>query len=138
MREWAEPRAHFLLAGDSADRVALRDAIGRLPVDAYGQVFVEVASEIQVESWDAPAGVAIAWLPRDAAAARGALSARGALLERAVLAWVAEWMPENPKAHALPYVMWIGGAANERIDRLCEKLAWRFDRVHLHDPGAQA
>ncbi len=131
------PRAHFLIAGEGADRAALKGAIARLPVDAYAQVFVEVASAIQIEHWRAPDGVSITWLCRDAALARGGPVMRGTLIERAVTAWVAEWMPGKTKEHDVPYVVWLGCAASEPIDRLCERLAWSFDHVHLHDPRSQ-
>ncbi len=136
MTSWAPPRAHFVMAGEGADRVAIRGAIARLPVDAYGQVFVEVASSIQVEHWPTPEGVSITWLFRDAALARGRPVLRGALIERAVTAWVAEWMPGSAKTHDVPYVIWLGCASSARIDQLCEQLAWRFDHVHLHEPRA--
>lgn len=135
---WAPPRAHFLIAGEGSDRAAVRGAIERLPVDAYGQVFVEVASGIQVERWPTPRGVSITWLFRDAAAARGRPAVRGALIERAVTAWVAEWMPGPASGREIPYVMWLGCASSTRIDQLCERLAWSFDHVHLHDPRADA
>lgn len=135
---WAPPRAHFLIAGEGADRAAIRGAVARLPVDAYGQVFVEVASGIQVERWPTPASVSITWLFRDGAAARGNPVARGELIERAVTSWVAEWMPGKSSGREIPYVMWLGCASNARIDQLCERLAWSFDHVHLHDPRSSA
>lgn len=139
----AAPRAHFLLAGDDADLRALRQAIDRLPVDAYGQVFVEVASAVQIEQWCLPDRLSIAWLVRGAigpADRSGRVDPieRGALLERALSSWVGEWMPaEGQRAREIPLVMWIGCASSERIDALCDRLAWRADHIHLHDPRNQ-
>lgn len=124
-------RAHFLLAGDSADLERLQDACSRLPADAYGQVFVEVASLIQVRRLHAPDGMSVVWLSRDRGA-RG-LVRRGELLARAVEAWVGEWMPGGA-GHEQPYVLWVGCAASERVDRLVQELAARFGLAHVHGP----
>ena len=44
-------RAHFFLAGDL---VALRGITGTLPVDAYGQILIEVDSVRRIHDWPAP------------------------------------------------------------------------------------
>lgn len=127
-----EPAAHFLLVGDSSDLPSLRGIISRLPVDAYGQVFIEVAAALQVQALDAPERITVTWLCRDRTAGR--LPPRGALAARAVIAWVAEWVTEGDDEHELPYILWIGCPASEQIDRLYRHLAHRFGNLHMHHP----
>src|SRR6218665_196692 len=88
--------AHILLVGDSTDIPAIRGMVDGLPPTAYGQIFIEVAAEVQVEKWAVPEGLTVTWLLRDSSASgiRSGLAARGELVARAVHAWVAEWMPE--------------------------------------------
>ncbi len=129
------PRAHFLLAGDGSDLGRLQDAAARLPFDAYGQVFVEVASPIQIQDLAVPEGLTVSWLCRQPTAWRsGQQVPRGALIVQAIRAWLAEWMPEQRSAHALPYVLWIGCAASDRVNRLYEELAFRCRHVELQSP----
>jgi NADPH-dependent ferric siderophore reductase len=131
----ARPGAHFLLVGDGADLGTLRGIVDRLPVDAYGQIFVEVATRAQVRRWDVPAGMTVSWLRRDRVASLlGGLAPRGELVARAVTAWVAEWIPEERSDRALPYVLWIGCSASDQVDRLYRHLARRFGNLHLHHP----
>lgn len=79
-----------------------------LPADAYGQVYVEVASSVRVEPLARPARVAVTWLVRDP---DGATGPRGELLVRAVDGWAAEWMTApDPRR-----VVWIGCAAGPEI-----------------------
>ena len=129
-------RAHFLLAGDGADLPQLQRAIERLPVDAYGQVFVEIAAPIQIRRLTAPERMTVTWLCRGSVAGRGGRPhPRGARLVEAIRGWIAEWMPEHRPEGGLPTVLWIGGAENDRINGLYEELAARFDHVHQHHHG---
>lgn len=130
---------HFLLVGGGADVAALRGIVARLPVNAYGQVLIEVASELHVEDWPAPPGVTVSWLCRDRSfASMGRAAQQGELVARAVTAWVAEWMPEEEEEHAAPYVLWLGCAANAHVERLYLELAERIGHVHFHDPRAHS
>ncbi len=133
-----EPSAHFLLVGDSADLPTLQGIVSRLPTNAFGQIFIEVASTVQVRHWIVPTGMTVSWLCRDrAAGAPGALAPHGELAARALAAWVAEWIPERRTDHQLPYVLWVGCAASERVDHLYRHLARRFDNLHLHRPRTE-
>jgi NADPH-dependent ferric siderophore reductase len=104
------PGPTVLLAGDSADLRDLRALAATLPADAYGQVYIEVASSLQIESLEIPARVGITWLVRERAAD---IAARGALLGAAVEAWMAEWMPEGERNDRR--IAWIGCSAAPRI-----------------------
>jgi len=134
--EMTTPRrasAHFLLAGDSADLPRLQQAIERLPVDAYGQVLIEIAAPIQVRRLPVPERMSVTWLCREYAGGRhGRLRPRGELLADAIRAWVAEWMPDDRVERGLPTVLWIGCPGNERVTALFDELAHRFDHVHPH------
>jgi hypothetical protein len=56
---------HFLLVGDSRDIGSIEGMLGRLPTAAYGQVYLEVSSGVQIKDLAAPVGMAITWLCRD-------------------------------------------------------------------------
>ncbi len=129
--------AHFLLVGDSTDLATILDTVARLPVNAYGQIFIEVASDVQIQRWRVPLGMSVSWLRRDRlSSVVGTIAPRGELVARAVAAWVAEWMPEHHGDHELPYVLWIGCSASDRVDQLYRELAGRIDHLHLHHPHA--
>lgn len=126
--------AHFLLAGDSTDLRAMRDAVNRLPVNAYGQVFIEVASAVQIQRWDAPSGITVTWLCRDESSGpTSRVAPRGELVARALSAWLSEWTPENHTDRDRPHVLWIGCCASEHVDRLYRELASRIP--HRHHPN---
>ncbi|GGA69053.1 hypothetical protein GCM10011490_19490 [Pseudoclavibacter endophyticus] len=118
------PRTHFLIAGDSVDLPLVAGIVSRLPVDAYGQVFVEVEHSAQVEVWTLPDNVAISWFVRDGA---DGIAPRGERLAAAVRGWMAEWMPEAEGAREAPSVMWIGCSASEKIGDLADDLSRRFE-----------
>lgn len=125
--------AHFLIVGDAADIPLIRESLDRLPVDAYGQVFVEVASEMQIQRLAAPVGVTVSWLSRDAAVrSRGPLPPRGELAARAIEAWCAEWSPQDETEQT--FVLWIGCSSSGRVDELYRQLGQRMPQVHLHHP----
>lgn len=127
---------HFLLAGDSSDLDALEAVLADLPPDAYGQAFIEIASHDEARPLSTRDGIGVVWLCRDRAVDRtGGWMPRGALLVRAVLGWVAEWMPARGSRAGRPTVMWIGCEANDRVDRLYENLAFRFDWIELQSPS---
>lgn len=117
-------RPHFLIAGDSADLPVIRRMLGRLPVDAYGQVLVEVASRIQIQRMHLPAEMTLTWLLRDADGTARRMAPRGERIVRAVRAWLDEWMGVG--GHEAPQVIWIGCAASPRVGRLHRELRDRF------------
>ncbi|PZQ91906.1 MAG: hypothetical protein DI534_02860 [Leifsonia xyli] len=123
---------HFLLVGDSRDIPAISGMLGRLPVGAVGQVYLEVSSAIQIRRLPAPAGVAVSWLCRDRVA--GAIPERGELAARATKAWASEWMPEESELRAQPFIIWIGCATSASVTRLYRELADRLGESHLHHP----
>lgn len=88
--------SHVLLAGGSSDIRTIRALLLDLPGTAYGQVFIEVASPIQVVSLPAPPRVSVTWLFRHSRShdsARGIPIIRGELVADAVSAWISEWLP---------------------------------------------
>jgi NADPH-dependent ferric siderophore reductase len=105
------PGPTVLLAGDASDLRDLRAVVATLPTDAYGQVYVEVASTVQVERLATPPRVAVTWLVRERDDAP--MAARGALLAAAVDGWIAEWMP--PGVRDDRRIAWIGCVAAPRI-----------------------
>ncbi|MCS5734755.1 siderophore-interacting protein [Herbiconiux daphne] len=110
-----------LLAGDTGDIAPIRRILDALPADAYGRVYLEIVSPVQIRPLVAPAGVSITWLRRDLVP-HGLLETapRGELIRSAVSAWVAEWMPEAavPGDHLH---LWLGCNASPRVGALyCE------------------
>lgn len=124
---------HIVLAGDVCDVPAIRVILAALPDDAYGQVFLEVTSPAQVVPVTAPPRVTVTWLHRDRVFSeiRNSLGAMpGEALTRAVSAWVAEWMPDDPGARRC-YDMRVGYFATTRI-----KTLYRRFGIRLPLPGA--
>jgi NADPH-dependent ferric siderophore reductase len=101
------PRPSVLLAGDAGDLADLRALAATLPLDAYGQVVVEVDSPAAIVPLPVPERVATTWLVRPDGAAPGAA------LATAVDAWIAEWMPAGTRCDSR--IAWIGCAAAPRI-----------------------
>lgn len=120
--------AHVLVAGSGADLGAITDAVLRIPEDAYGQVFVEVASDAAAPSFDLPEGVSLTVLRP--ASIRGIELERGERVARAVQAWIAEWMCEDESD--TPRVIWLGGLSCEPIMRLHSDIRERFPHLHEH------
>jgi NADPH-dependent ferric siderophore reductase len=119
---------HVLYVGDSADIPAIRQRLAELPSDAYGQVYLEVATRIQIQRWATPPGVSVTWLCRDrTSSVLGHLVPRGERAVRAASAWIAEWMPEQAGEGVPEIQMWIGCAASARVDRLYRALRTRLD-----------
>ncbi|MGO2110839.1 MAG: SIP domain-containing protein [Pseudoclavibacter sp.] len=123
------PRTHFLIAGDSIDLPLLAGIASRLPIDAYGQVFVEVEHPMQVEAWSLPDNIAVSWLVREGTEG---MSPRGELLAGAVNGWVSEWMPDAAALHEAPYVIWIGCSASEYVGELADDLSQRLEIGRPH------
>jgi NADPH-dependent ferric siderophore reductase len=104
------PGPTVLLAGDSADLRDLRALAASLPADAYGQVYVEVASAVQIERLETPVRVAVTWLVREQ---ESDIAARGVLLTAAVDGWIAEWMPEGVRDDRR--IAWVGCSATPQL-----------------------
>lgn len=104
------PGPTVLLAGDSADLRDLSALAATLPADAYGQVYVEVASAVQIEAMPTPVRVAVTWLVRESATG---VAERGVLLTAAIDAWIAEWMPAGERNDGR--IAWVGCSAAPHI-----------------------
>jgi NADPH-dependent ferric siderophore reductase len=121
------PRPTVLLLGDSTDLAELDVILSTLPRDAYGQVFVEVASAVQVECLVTPARVAVTWLVRETEAG---MTTRGELLVRAVDGWLTEWAP----AMDTRSIVWVGCSSRPDIaDRYRAVRELPFESVRLED-----
>jgi NADPH-dependent ferric siderophore reductase len=111
-----------MMAGDSRDLPALRRILTQLPLDSYGQVFIEIVAEVQIVPLSAPAGVTVTWLRRDSFgqgdSRRTFGSARGETIERAVLAWTSEWVEPGCQCGQSPFYVWVGCAMSPSVDRL--------------------
>ncbi|OJX75341.1 SIP domain-containing protein [Leifsonia sp. 71-9] len=122
--------AHFLLVGDETDLPVLQPLVSRLPVDAYGQIYLEVRDGMDAMIWPVPPGIQVTWLVRGDRHA-----ARGDLAMRAVAAWIDEWMPEAMGEEQAPFVMWLGCRGNTRADAVFGDLGARIESRRAH-PGA--
>ncbi|WP_291042883.1 SIP domain-containing protein [Herbiconiux sp.] len=118
--------AQVMLAGDTTDLAAIRRILAELPDDAYGQVYLEIVSPIQIRPVPRPDGVALTWLRRDLVP-HGLLeiAPRGELIRSAVIAWVSEWMPETTDGRDDVY-LWVGCTASPRVGTLYRELASRL------------
>jgi NADPH-dependent ferric siderophore reductase len=94
----------ILLAGDENDLALIRTALASLPVRARGQVFVEVQSEVDVATLEAPGRFQICWLVRD----------RGQSLRRSVDAWLSEMLPVSGIDDHHVYA-WISHEGSARV-----------------------
>lgn len=113
---------HVMVAGDSRDLPAIRQILERLPEDSYGQVFIEIVSDVQIVAMDAPAAVSVTWMHRSSFGRsipnHTFGSARGETIERAVLAWTSEWLEPGCQCGQGPFYVWIGCAMSASVDRL--------------------
>ena len=115
-----------LFAGDASSVPTLRAMLASLPLCARGQVFVEVASEADVEHLTSPGRVTVTWLARDRRSGvpgSGLSCAPGEAVERAVRAWLAEMYVDADALAEAEHLIWIGGP---------EAFAWGLRR-DLHD-----
>ncbi|HEU4848880.1 MAG TPA: siderophore-interacting protein, partial [Terrimesophilobacter sp.] len=88
--EWNPGAAELvLLAGDETAAPAICSILESLPAEARGQAFIEVPTTGDVLPVPGPTGVAVTWLPRDAASQPH----QGQLLDAAVRRWVGELNP---------------------------------------------
>ncbi|WP_440707867.1 SIP domain-containing protein [Herbiconiux sp. YIM B11900] len=118
---------HVLLAGDTTDLVPIRRILGELPDDAYGQVYLEIVSPIQIRQLERPAGVNLTWLRRDLVPhGLREIAPRGELIRSAVTAWVSEWMPEAPAEGGERIHLWVGCNASPRVGSMYRELASRL------------
>jgi NADPH-dependent ferric siderophore reductase len=121
---------HIMMAGDSRDLPAMARVFASLPRDAYGQVFIEIVSAVQVVPLAVPAGVSVSWLRRDHVDAESGHtfgSARGEAIERAVLAWAAEWIEPGCTCGEHSFYVWVGCALSPSVDRLHSALHTMLD-----------
>ncbi|MGC5629358.1 SIP domain-containing protein [Georgenia sp. Z1344] len=123
----AGPHPHVLLVGEQVDIPYIRSVLDRLPENAYGQVYLEVDTDEHVAALDAPARVGVRWLTRARVGDEARLLPRGARVERAVRAWLSEWLCDAPDEG--PIVVWVGGADNLRLAELHLEL---HARIHEH------
>lgn len=66
--EWDPGEAdNFVLCGDETAVPAISRILADLPADARGSAFLEVPSEADVLTLEAPSGVSVTWLPRNGA-----------------------------------------------------------------------
>jgi NADPH-dependent ferric siderophore reductase len=126
---------HLLLVGDDRDLSTIRELVEGVPGPVYGQVFIELAPRIPVPAWEPPAGVSVTWLRRDIMrGVLGGVAPHGELAARALVAWVAEWLPDAGTDRELPFIVWVGCSASHQMDRLYAHLEQRFENLHLHHP----
>lgn len=94
----------LLLAGDETALGTIRLILATLPAKSRGQVFIEVQSEGDIESIDAPGRFAVCWLVRD----------RGQAMRRSIDAWLAEMLPVSAFGESTVYA-WIAADGQARL-----------------------
>ena len=123
-----------LAAGDAGDFQGIRAWCAALPEDAYGQIFIEVFSPIQIESLDAPTGVSVTWICREqrrGSTLPGLGAAHCEALMHAVDGWLDEWYraEHGPERHFTIYM----GARGSSIMRSY----WRGVEAEVAEAWAQ-
>ncbi|MGC5615032.1 SIP domain-containing protein [Georgenia sp. Z1491] len=132
----AGPSPHVLLVGEHDDIPYIRSVLARLPENAYGQVYLEVDTDEHLPDVVAPERIGIRWLTRADVGDEGhLLLPKGARLERAVRAWLSEWLCDAPDEG--PIVVWVGGSDNPRLAELHLELHARIHQHH-HRQGARS
>jgi len=119
-----------LAAGDASDLREIRDWLRQLPDTAYGQVFIEVFSEIQIEALPLPPHVGVTWLcreRREESPRPGIGRRRGEALANAVDAWFDEWLWADSET-GRSFQLWMGARTSSvmqsywmGLDRRLEK-----------------
>ncbi|MDI6022349.1 SIP domain-containing protein [Leucobacter sp. UT-8R-CII-1-4] len=100
----------ILAAGDIGDLPGLRAWCENLPIDSYGQVFIEVFSPIQIEPIHTPPGVNVTWICRERlreSTRPGIGIPRCEALATAVDAWLDEWFRVD-SCLTRHFTMWMG------------------------------
>ena len=115
-----------LAAGDAGDLDEIRSWLQLLPETSYGQVFIEVFSEIQIEPLPLPPHVAVTWLcreTRDPSPRPGIGRRRGEALEAAVSGWFDEWLWSDSST-GRNFHLWMGA----RTSSVMQSYWLSFDR----------
>ena len=115
-----------LAAGDAGDLDEIRSWLQLLPETAYGQVFIEVFSEIQIEPLPLPPHVAVTWLcreTRDPSPRPGIGRRCGEALEAAVSGWFDEWLWSDSST-GRNFHLWMGA----RTSSVMQSYWLSFDR----------
>ena len=106
-----------LFVSDDTDLPLLREALGGLSADAYGQVFVETDVE-QRDELRRPPGVAVTWLVRDPDADDPRPA--GSLAAVVAGAWASEWMIGSASPSRRIFV-WVGPSVRATVQALIEE-----------------
>ncbi|MBK0421688.1 SIP domain-containing protein [Leucobacter sp. CSA2] len=129
-----------IAAGDVTDLPALRDWLAALPREAYGQVFIEVFAEMQIEPLEVPAHVSVTWLcreKREASPRPGIGRRRGEALAGAVEAWFDEWMWAD--ADSVRHIeLWMGARTSSVMQSYWAKLQRRLEKRWPGCAGGEA
>jgi NADPH-dependent ferric siderophore reductase len=111
------PIEHVLLAGDVDDLPNIVAALAWLPADAYGQVLVEAARDVDLPELAAPLRVTVHRVDRSP-------EGDGVAAGRAVAAWVEEWIPDEPDERRTVSI-WVG----ERVEPSCPRIIALVERL---------
>ncbi|RGE23259.1 SIP domain-containing protein [Leucobacter sp. wl10] len=119
-----------LAAGDASDLTELREWLRRLPEESYGQVFIEVFAEMQIEPLPVPPHVGVTWLcreQREMSPRPGAGRRRGEALAGAVDAWFDEWLWADSEA-VRNIQLWMGARTSSVMQSYWAGLDRRLEK----------
>ena len=120
----------IIAAGDISDLPSLRDWLAVMPSQAYGQVFIEVFAEMQIEELETPENVSVTWLcreQREESPRPGLGRRRGEALATAVEAWFDEWMWAD--AQSMRHIeLWMGARTSSVMQSYWARLQRRLER----------
>lgn len=130
-----------LAAGDASDLTELRAWLSGLPETAYGQVFIEVFAEMQIETLPAPPHVGVTWLcreKREPSPRPGLGRRRGEWLVEAVDAWFDEWLWADSEA-VRNIQLWMGARTSSVVQSYWAALDRRLEKrwPGFCQPGCQ-
>src|SRR4051812_20543667 len=94
----------LLLAGDQESIETIRVILATLPASARGQVFIEVATQGDIQPLAAPGRFSVCWIFRD----------RGQQLRRSVDAWLSEMLPVSAFGASAVYA-WVASDGPARL-----------------------
>ncbi|WP_053352166.1 SIP domain-containing protein [Leucobacter musarum] len=119
-----------LAAGDASDLTQLGEWLRELPDTAYGRVFIEVFSEIQIETLPTPPHVGVTWLcreQREQSPRPGLGRRRGEALAGAVDAWFDEWLWADGEA-VRNIQLWMGARTSSVMQTYWMSLDRRLEK----------
>lgn len=132
-----EQLACVLAAGDIGDLEGLKRWCASLPEHTYGQIFIEVFTEYQIEHFKTPEHVGVTWICREQlrpSTRPGIGIPRCQALSEAIEAWLDEWIRADPGLWH--YSLWMGARSSSIMRSYWMKLENELSELWSHQIGS--